>query len=227
MRAEYAYEAQEENELAFGEEEELELLSRLDEDSWWLVRNAGGMVGLVPSNYLQLLIAEEGEAVEDEQQIIEETDDNVKSEEYEQNQSSPLTEHTNDNNSQEEPPPPPSQSLAWIDTVTVVKEWPSSQLSIDEKEPPRKGTLLITKDHLLAFVDDNDRSQVLFWTPLGDVISYDPDYQVLTVRCEMDEQRLTLRVGRRDGEAGELIKAIHASGPVRGHSISLITNPCC
>lgn len=47
----YTYNAQEDNELSFSEDETLTLLYRLDED-WWLVRDCQDFYGLVPSNYV-------------------------------------------------------------------------------------------------------------------------------------------------------------------------------
>lgn len=50
----YGYEAQEDNELAFGEGERMDLLATL-EDDWWLVRKGGIQYGMVPSNYFDPL----------------------------------------------------------------------------------------------------------------------------------------------------------------------------
>lgn len=59
-RAEYDYEAQEDNEISFIEGEILTNIEKLDPD-WWLVTNSKGQQGLVPSNYLQII--EEAETV--------------------------------------------------------------------------------------------------------------------------------------------------------------------
>lgn len=203
LRAEYDYVAQEDNELSFNEDEQLLLLSRLNDDSWWLVKNMAGLVGLVPSNYLKEL---EEAVVESEIAEIDELPVDFPQES--DKESIELLK--------EDSPP------LWIDTVTIVKEWPYSVLG--KGSDARNGSILITKDNILAFVSIEDRSDVLFWTPLTDIISYDRDYQLLTVRCEMDEQRLHLKVGSKDGDAEELLKAIHASGPVQQSKNAFITS---
>merc|ERR1712000_518693 len=53
-RAEYDYEAAEDNEVSLREGEIVSDIQRIDPD-WWLVKNEAGQEGLVPSNYLTLL----------------------------------------------------------------------------------------------------------------------------------------------------------------------------
>lgn len=53
-RAEYDYEAQEDNEISFVEGEILHDIEKIDPD-WWYVKNSKGHQGLVPSNYLELI----------------------------------------------------------------------------------------------------------------------------------------------------------------------------
>lgn len=53
-RAEFDYDAQEDNEISFQEGEILTDIQKLDPD-WWMVTNSKGQQGLVPSNYLQLI----------------------------------------------------------------------------------------------------------------------------------------------------------------------------
>ena len=53
-RAEYDYEAQEDNEVSFTEGEILTDIQKVDPD-WWVVTNSKGQQGLVPANYLQVL----------------------------------------------------------------------------------------------------------------------------------------------------------------------------
>ncbi|RMD42611.1 hypothetical protein DV735_g2504, partial [Chaetothyriales sp. CBS 134920] len=53
-RAEYDYEAAEDNEVSLREGEIVSDIQKVDPD-WWLVRNEAGETGLVPSNYLQEL----------------------------------------------------------------------------------------------------------------------------------------------------------------------------
>ncbi|KAK7901059.1 actin binding protein [Exophiala xenobiotica] len=53
-RAEYDYEAAEDNEVSLREGEIVSDIQRIDPD-WWLVKNQAGQEGLVPSNYLTLL----------------------------------------------------------------------------------------------------------------------------------------------------------------------------
>ena len=53
-RAEYDYDAQEDNEISFAEGEILTDIQRVDPD-WWVVTNSKGQQGLVPANYLQLI----------------------------------------------------------------------------------------------------------------------------------------------------------------------------
>ncbi|KAK5941292.1 actin binding protein [Knufia obscura] len=53
-RAEYDYEAQEDNEISFTEGEILTDIQKVDPD-WWVVTNTKGQQGLVPANYLQLI----------------------------------------------------------------------------------------------------------------------------------------------------------------------------
>ncbi|KAK5079835.1 actin binding protein [Exophiala xenobiotica] len=53
-RAEYDYEAQEDNEVSFTEGEILTDIQKIDPD-WWVVTNSKGQQGLVPANYLQIL----------------------------------------------------------------------------------------------------------------------------------------------------------------------------
>ncbi|KAF7724531.1 cytoskeletal protein binding protein [Apophysomyces ossiformis] len=50
--AEYSYTAQQEEELTFDEGDEMDLLERDDPD-WYLVKLKNGLIGLVPSNYVQ------------------------------------------------------------------------------------------------------------------------------------------------------------------------------
>ncbi|KIW17002.1 hypothetical protein PV08_04193 [Exophiala spinifera] len=57
-RAEYDYEAAEDNEVSLREGELVSDIQRIDPD-WWLVKNEAGQTGLVPSNYLTLLEGEE------------------------------------------------------------------------------------------------------------------------------------------------------------------------
>lgn len=57
-RAEFDYDAQEDNEISFQEGEVLTDVQKLDPD-WWMVTNSKGQQGLVPSNYLQLIEDEE------------------------------------------------------------------------------------------------------------------------------------------------------------------------
>lgn len=61
-RAEFDYEAAEENEISFQEGEILTDIQKVDPD-WWLVTNVHGQQGLVPSNYLKLIEEEEAEPV--------------------------------------------------------------------------------------------------------------------------------------------------------------------
>ncbi|KAJ3191025.1 hypothetical protein HK101_008166 [Irineochytrium annulatum] len=61
----YAYQAQEENEIDFDENETITGIEKIDE-GWWQGVNAQGKMGLFPANYVQLLEAEEaGGAVEE------------------------------------------------------------------------------------------------------------------------------------------------------------------
>ncbi|RVX74543.1 hypothetical protein B0A52_01669 [Exophiala mesophila] len=53
-RAEYEYEAAEDNEVSLREGELVTDIQKIDPD-WWLVKNEAGETGLVPSNYLTLL----------------------------------------------------------------------------------------------------------------------------------------------------------------------------
>ncbi|ETI25983.1 hypothetical protein G647_02760 [Cladophialophora carrionii CBS 160.54] len=53
-RAEYDYEAAEDNEVSLREGELVTDVQRIDPD-WWLVKNEAGQTGLVPSNYLTVL----------------------------------------------------------------------------------------------------------------------------------------------------------------------------
>lgn len=53
-RAEYDYEAQEDNEVSFAEGEILTDIQKVDPD-WWVVTNSKGQQGLVPANYLQII----------------------------------------------------------------------------------------------------------------------------------------------------------------------------
>ncbi|KIX01804.1 uncharacterized protein Z518_09531 [Rhinocladiella mackenziei CBS 650.93] len=53
-RAEYDYEAAEDNEVSLREGEMVTDIQRIDPD-WWLVKNEAGQTGLVPSNYLTVL----------------------------------------------------------------------------------------------------------------------------------------------------------------------------
>ncbi|KAH8547776.1 hypothetical protein BGW37DRAFT_223909 [Umbelopsis sp. PMI_123] len=52
VRAEYAYEAQQEEEVSFEEDEEMTLYDRDDAD-WYLVKVKSGEIGLAPSNYIK------------------------------------------------------------------------------------------------------------------------------------------------------------------------------
>lgn len=54
VRAEYDYEAQQEEELSFQEDDEMDLLETDDPD-WYLVKRSNGHIGLVPSNYVQTI----------------------------------------------------------------------------------------------------------------------------------------------------------------------------
>ncbi|CEG82222.1 hypothetical protein RMATCC62417_16329 [Rhizopus microsporus] len=63
IRAEYDYEAQQEEELSFQEGDEMDLLEQDDPD-WYLVKHTNGQVGLAPSNYVQFIQQEEGEEEE-------------------------------------------------------------------------------------------------------------------------------------------------------------------
>ncbi|KAG1258582.1 hypothetical protein G6F68_008686 [Rhizopus microsporus] len=60
IRAEYDYEAQQEEELSFQEGDEMDLLEQDDPD-WYLVKHTNGLVGLAPSNYVQFIQQEERE----------------------------------------------------------------------------------------------------------------------------------------------------------------------
>lgn len=51
MRAEFDYQAQQEEELTFEEGEEMELIENDDPD-WYLVKMKNGEIGLAPSNYV-------------------------------------------------------------------------------------------------------------------------------------------------------------------------------
>ncbi|KAG0992490.1 hypothetical protein G6F26_009102 [Rhizopus arrhizus] len=53
VRADYDYQAQQEEEISFEEGDEMDLLERDDPD-WYLVKHIHGQVGLAPSNYVQL-----------------------------------------------------------------------------------------------------------------------------------------------------------------------------
>ncbi|KEF59042.1 uncharacterized protein A1O9_03885 [Exophiala aquamarina CBS 119918] len=53
-RAEYDYEAAEDNEVSLREGELVTDIQRIDPD-WWLVKNEAGQTGLVPSNYLTII----------------------------------------------------------------------------------------------------------------------------------------------------------------------------
>ncbi|EXJ86948.1 hypothetical protein A1O3_03902 [Capronia epimyces CBS 606.96] len=53
-RAEYDYEAAEDNEVSLHEGEIVTNIQRVDPD-WWIVTNEAGLSGLVPSNYLSIL----------------------------------------------------------------------------------------------------------------------------------------------------------------------------
>ncbi|KAJ9647611.1 actin binding protein [Knufia peltigerae] len=57
-RAEYDYEAAEDNEVSLREGELVSDIQRIDPD-WWLVKNEAGQTGLVPSNYLTMLEEDE------------------------------------------------------------------------------------------------------------------------------------------------------------------------
>lgn len=52
MRAEYAYEAQQDEEVSFEEDEEMTLYEKDDAD-WYLVQLKSGVIGLAPSNYIK------------------------------------------------------------------------------------------------------------------------------------------------------------------------------
>ncbi|KAI1618538.1 hypothetical protein EDD37DRAFT_270424 [Exophiala viscosa] len=60
-KAEYEYEAAEENEVSLREGEIVTDIQKIDPD-WWLVKNEAGQTGLVPSNYLVPMEDEEGTA---------------------------------------------------------------------------------------------------------------------------------------------------------------------
>ncbi|KAG1617912.1 hypothetical protein G6F46_004310 [Rhizopus delemar] len=69
VRAEYDYQAQQEEELSFEEGDEMDLLERDDPD-WYLVKHSHGQVGLAPSNYVQL--SEQYEIQQEEEEEHEE-----------------------------------------------------------------------------------------------------------------------------------------------------------
>ncbi|KAJ4557809.1 actin binding protein [Exophiala dermatitidis] len=60
-RAEYDYEAAEDNEVSLREGEIVTNIQRVDPD-WWVVTNESGLSGLVPSNYLSVLEDDAGDA---------------------------------------------------------------------------------------------------------------------------------------------------------------------
>ncbi|OAL28212.1 hypothetical protein AYO20_09540 [Fonsecaea nubica] len=60
-RAEYDYEAAEDNEVSLREGELVTDIQRIDPD-WWFVKNEAGQTGLVPSNYLTLVDDDAGGA---------------------------------------------------------------------------------------------------------------------------------------------------------------------
>jgi hypothetical protein len=69
VRAEYDYQAQQEEEISFEEGDEMDLLERDDPD-WYLVKHIHGQVGLAPSNYVQL--SEQYEIQQEEEEEHEE-----------------------------------------------------------------------------------------------------------------------------------------------------------
>ena len=52
----FAFNAEDKDELAFAEGEELIILDNTTDDAWWLAQNAQGKTGMVPFNYVKTIV---------------------------------------------------------------------------------------------------------------------------------------------------------------------------
>ncbi|ORZ17196.1 hypothetical protein BCR42DRAFT_450997 [Absidia repens] len=176
LRAEYYYVAQQEEEISFGEGQDLWLLERDDPD-WYLVKLDNGDIGLAPSNYVQII-----DATTDQQQQQQQQQQRQQSEPA---SASPNVVPTPINTT------PPVSATQSIQQQTGRKEisdeaqsWIVCEYDAAKKKKRKgKGNLLVG-NAMLCYGSETDKTSPVQQYPILDVSKY--LYNSKTLHIEID-----------------------------------------
>ncbi len=145
VKALYAYEAREDNEVAFDEGEKLELLAKL-EDDWWLVRKNTKIYGLAPSNYFE------------DSQTTTPVGKTSQMDIFSAILNAPEASYDEDPIEGYQAEIKQRENVRWIDCVDIRCAWPAKIVLHGDR---RKGELVIGEDAVLGFVSGNLKVQTI------------------------------------------------------------------
>ncbi|KAG1168989.1 hypothetical protein G6F70_008773 [Rhizopus microsporus] len=182
IRAEYDYEAQQEEELSFQEGDEMDLLEQDDPD-WYLVKHTNGLVGLAPSNYVQFIQQEERE---EEQH-------------YSQEKTIPVPPPLPPLNNAITPgsiPPPAVQPILTHSTGTRdlinddAQSWTVHEYDPAKKKKKKSKGNLFIGNGMLCYGSETDKTSPVQQYPILDVKKYLFDNKNLHIEIEGDRHAI-------------------------------------
>ena len=229
VKANYAYEAQEDNEISFFQGQDLEILYKIDED-WWLAKGQDEC-GMVPANYfdyedetaeaeefnseppIQSYEPESLEPEETEEEYYEERNSESKFEEdesyEEESQDHYEQPQSNSFSFSSIPPPPPPLPKNPVENIEESDElkMKCDALFLDSKNSKCKGQLMLEKALYLCTT-----SSIEHCYDMSELRDYDAVELKLTL---ISGDKIAIGLGKKDAKKfAEMIKEISGYEPV-------------